>query len=236
MPPSTAGILPLRGPRPRAAAAFTLIELLVVIAIIGLLAALLLPALSRAKQKALQTTCLSNLHQQSVAIFLYAGDHEEVLPPMYLRSATNGAEDLAWPDLLAQYINQGRTNRTYFCPSDRASDDLSYGLNELGFPDRTVGEWDGPNRLSHFQHVATTVMGGDLGTGDDYHTPRPDTIVMLAPGSALEAGNEDSARPAARHNDRCDLSFMDGHVDKMRLEKFYRNQDPEDQWFDPQSQ
>ena len=61
--------------------AFTLIELLVVIAIIAVLAAILFPVFAQAREKARQTTCLSNTKQLTLAVLMYAQDYEETLPP-----------------------------------------------------------------------------------------------------------------------------------------------------------
>src|SRR6266487_5742777 len=63
---------------------FTLIELLVVIAIIGILASMLLPSLSKGKERAKMTQCLNNLHQMGVAIKLYVEDHHGTCPLTYV--------------------------------------------------------------------------------------------------------------------------------------------------------
>ena len=83
---------------------FTLIELLVVIAIIGLLAAITMPALSAAKQKAQKTVDVSNMKQMGVAFSLYFGDNSDQIP--YAGVWTTANQRLSFDDLLANYLGQ----------------------------------------------------------------------------------------------------------------------------------
>lgn len=89
---------------------FTLIELLVVIAIIAILAAILFPVFAQARDKARQTSCLSNCRQIGVAFMLYAGDYDECLP-----LSTDSGRDVAWPNTLQPYI---KNRQIYRCPND----------------------------------------------------------------------------------------------------------------------
>src|SRR5881628_1999824 len=118
--------------RLRGGAGFTLIELLVVIAIIAILASLLLPALTRAKQKACTISCINNIKQLQLCWIMYPGDNSDMCPPNEARggSASDGhnTNANAWvygwvpSDTTTFWIETGRlfqynrSTRIYACP------------------------------------------------------------------------------------------------------------------------
>jgi prepilin-type N-terminal cleavage/methylation domain-containing protein len=111
---------------------FTLIELLVVIAIIAILAALLLPALSAAKQRAYATQCLNNAKQIGLATFIYAGDYEDKFPyGVNINSIQLAFTPTAWDIMLLPYLGVSPSfinvfgtleatagSKVYICPAD----------------------------------------------------------------------------------------------------------------------
>ena len=96
---------------------FTLIELLVVIAIIAILAAMLLPALAKAKQKGQSTVCLNDLKQVGLAMLMFADEHDDMVP-----RGTAGNARRWWLEFMP-YVPEGGTERDYrnirifMCPS-----------------------------------------------------------------------------------------------------------------------
>jgi len=205
--------------------AFTLIELLVVIAIISIIAAILFPVFAQAREKARQITCTSNEKQLSLGVLMYAQDNDETLPPV----ATPG-NMMLWNDIINPYV---KNTRVRVCPSDPGPNPTnSYGLNEMGFVDLKDDANAQAKSLAMFSRPADTVMLGELGTGDDLKTELDNAFKLVVPDGALNDAPDD-ARPSARHFNRANLAFMDGHVKSKRLEDFYVGQTPADKWFCP---
>jgi prepilin-type N-terminal cleavage/methylation domain-containing protein/prepilin-type processing-associated H-X9-DG protein len=119
---------------------FTLIELLVVIAIIAILAAILFPVFAKAREKARQSSCLSNVKQIGLGILQYAQDYDEMLPFGCLYTGTDvtgyhgTVGELLWYDTIKPYI---KSTQIYRCPSDKST---PYGY---GYP-AYRGYWNNP--------------------------------------------------------------------------------------------
>jgi len=101
--------------------AFTLIELLVVVAIIGILAALLLPALSRAKEAGRSAVCKSNLRQMGIALVTYMADFKAYPQPVFLEATPTSLADGLWFDELAPYAKAKWTLNLFAGIADSSS-------------------------------------------------------------------------------------------------------------------
>ena len=129
---------------------FTLIELLVVIAIIAVLAAILFPVFSKAREKARQTTCVNNLHQLALAVTMYAQDNSEKM------LANNNT---TWSSQLSQYVTSAGL---YACPALKVkgtSGNPNYGFNALLYG-RGIGKVDTPSSVLMLADLSTTSMKG----------------------------------------------------------------------------
>ncbi|MDX1934602.1 MAG: DUF1559 domain-containing protein [Capsulimonadales bacterium] len=245
--------------RPRATAGFTLIELLVVIAIIAILAAILFPVFAQAREKARQTSCLSNEKQLALGVLMYAQDYDESFPvsrwwPEY---DPNVPGKQGWAVAVQPYLkNLG----IFRCPSDSlgltpAPDAsgwcgvyLSYVGNSYhagGNPNVARGPFgyvgafwmeSGAVALAKMNKPADTILltekfaqdnnntfpgancsngwpTGDVITGamDDFAQRIPDGTR----DTTLTYPNGRNGAVSARHSDRANFAFTDGHVKSM---------------------
>ena len=192
---------------------FTLIELLVVIAIIAILAAMLLPALSKAREKARGISCLSSLKQQGHAAVMYADEFNDWICPGY----RNTDKMTVWFGILNLYIRNWKMN---VCPSDA---DPYSGATSADDADPTAAV-----KKRYFSYIVHTGVVGYInqteanpvtGMHTRHQLESPTETAHVADGrgwyvyqtKAITKDNAD-CKIRFRHNESFNLSYMDGHA------------------------
>jgi prepilin-type N-terminal cleavage/methylation domain-containing protein/prepilin-type processing-associated H-X9-DG protein len=151
--------------------AFTLIELLVVIAIIAILAAILFPVFAQAREKARQTSCLSNLKQIGLGLMMYAQDYDETYPiNIYLGANPDTSPCVHISQVaISAYI---KNRDIYRCPSDPAPFDFPVGMATIGMPPVCNAS---PN-LTKMSYVPNFALI-DWGNPSNFFPPTPERAV-----------------------------------------------------------
>jgi prepilin-type N-terminal cleavage/methylation domain-containing protein/prepilin-type processing-associated H-X9-DG protein len=188
---------------------FTLIELLVVIAIIAILAAILFPVFARAREKARQTSCLSNVKQIGLGYLMYMQDHDEKA----MRHLTYGPPNHLWPQLITPYI---ANYQIWTCPSKSTNQfDGTYGSAAgVGYAMNYMNsDHYYPHNLAMVKYPAETVILVDEAYSYLWYTGYYRNAIPADPTYGLNG----TATLKGQHNDGNNFCFYDGHAKWVSL-------------------
>ena len=227
----------------RRVGAFTLIELLVVIAIIAILASLLLPALSRAKEQGRMARCISNVRQIGLALTMYVDEHG-VYPCLRFPSPKAGVYH-SWYDALTPYLNKWTNKPSVFsCPSFRfrQADTIgisvpidsgvgSYGYNSDSPYALAWGSFIGHADASFLRESQVRFPAQMIALGDSYLVERQPEKIMEGKAELqyvpikyrrrTPGFNREQRETNARHGGKHEIAFCDGHIEGIKHTKLF---------------
>lgn len=215
--------------------AFTLVELLTVIAIIGILAAIIIPTVGRARDSARAAACLSNLRQIGMAGLAYSSDNNRRLVP--IATGTNGTDAMTWRGHLSRYLGDSPDVKVLCCPADvsnvvvdktRFLSPSSYGVTmATALHDYLRGDSPRKRTINDVVNPARTAFACDIGIienpGDDPVNWRQTASTSsfgyanMPTDASWSSGTNWNAMP--RHSSHINVVFYDGHTKAVHIQR-----------------